>query len=230
MARIPKTSSKYRIYCGYLDIFRIKCVLGGTIRKIIGICLAERRMRPCPGALFGDNPGKVAKSQDEALMARLDETDCHLLSLLQEDDRQPLATLSEKMGIAISTINDRIKRLVRNGIISGFHARIAPEAVGLDLLAFIMVSWSNPKVEPAFLDKVKASADVLECHHITGAWNYLLKVRVGTTRDLERFLTDTIKAVGGVERTETLIALSTAKETWKVGIERPMPNSSKQVQ
>lgn len=154
-------------------------------------------------------------------MARLDETDGHLLSLLQEDDRQPLATLSEKMGVAISTINDRIKRLVRNGVISGFHARIAPEAVGLDLLAFIMVSWSSPKVEPAFLDKVKASPDVLECHHITGAWNYLLKVRVGTTRDLERFLTDTIKTVDGVERTETLIALSTAKETWSVGVERP---------
>lgn len=156
-------------------------------------------------------------------MARLDETDCHLLSLLQEDDRQPLATLSEKMGVAISTINDRIKRLVRNGVISGFHARIAPEAVGLDLLAFIMVSWSSPKVEPAFLDKVKASPDVLECHHITGAWNYLLKVRVGTTRDLERFLTDTIKTVDGVERTETLIALSTAKETWSVGVDRPTP-------
>lgn len=163
-------------------------------------------------------------------MARLDETDCHLLSLLQEDDRQPLATLSEKMGVAISTINDRIKRLVRNGVISGFHARIAPEAVGLDLLAFIMVSWSSPKVEPAFLDKVKASPDVLECHHITGAWNYLLKVRVGTTRDLERFLTDTIKTVDGVERTETLIALSTAKETWSVGVERPLLTQRRQVQ
>ena len=151
-------------------------------------------------------------------MARLDDTDRQLLLLLQEDDRQPLAALSEKIGVAMSTINDRIKRLVRNGMISGFHARIAPEAVGLDLLAFIMVSWSSPKVEPAFLEKVKASPDVLECHHITGAWNYLLKVRVGTTRDLERFLTDTIKAVDGVERTETLITLSTAKETWSVSI------------
>lgn len=136
--------------------------------------------------------------------------------LLQEDDRQPLAVLSEKTGIAVSTINDRIKRLVRSGMISGFHARIAPEALGLNLLAFIMVSWSNPKVEAEFLERAKASADVLECHHITGAWNYLLKVRVGTTRDLERFLTETIKAVDGVERTETLITLSTKKETWKV--------------
>jgi Lrp/AsnC family leucine-responsive transcriptional regulator len=149
-------------------------------------------------------------------MARLDDTDRQLLMLLQDDDRQPLAALSEKIGVAVSTINDRIKRLVRSGTISGFHARVAPDAVGLDLLAFIMVSWSNPKVEATFLERVKASPDVLECHHITGAWNYLMKVRVGNTRDLERFLNETVKAVDGVERTETLITLSTTKETWSV--------------
>ncbi|MBR1273276.1 Lrp/AsnC family transcriptional regulator [Bradyrhizobium sp. AUGA SZCCT0283] len=151
-------------------------------------------------------------------MARLDDTDRQLLMLLQDDDRQPLAALSEKIGVAVSTINDRIKRLVRSGVISGFHARVAPDAVGLDLLAFIMVSWSNPKIEAGFLERVKASPDVLECHHITGAWNYLLKVRVGTTRDLERFLGETVKAVDGVERTETLITLSTTKETWKISL------------
>ena len=149
-------------------------------------------------------------------MPRIDDIDRQLLMLLQEDDRQPLAVLSEKIGVAVSTINDRIKRLVRTGMISGFHARIAPEALGLNLLAFILVSWSNPKVEAAFLERAKASPDVLECHHITGAWNYLLKVRVGTTRDLEKFLTETIKALDGVERTETLITLSSRKETWMI--------------
>jgi Lrp/AsnC family leucine-responsive transcriptional regulator len=148
----------------------------------------------------------------------LDETDRHLLMLLQQDDRLPLAKLSEAIGAPVSTINDRMKRLVRQGLISGFHARISPEAVGLDLLAFIMVGWSSPRVEAPFLDKMKASPAVLECHHITGAWNFLVKVRVGTTRDLERFLSDSIKTVEGIERTETLIVLSSAKETWEVHI------------
>ncbi len=151
-------------------------------------------------------------------MAKLDDTDRQLLMLLQEYDRQPLAALSEQTGMAVSTVNDRIKRLVRSGVISGFHARIAPERLGLNLLAFILVSWNDPKVEAMFLERVKVSPDVLECHHITGAWNYLLKVRVGTTHDLERFLTETIKAVDGVARTETLITLSSAKETWKVNL------------
>jgi Lrp/AsnC family leucine-responsive transcriptional regulator len=65
---------------------------------------------------------------------------------------------------------------------------------------------------------MQASPAVLECHHITGAWNYLVKVRVGTTRDLERFLAETIKGVEGVERTETLIVLSSAKETFTVSL------------
>ncbi|MBI5260472.1 MAG: Lrp/AsnC family transcriptional regulator [Bradyrhizobium sp.] len=151
-------------------------------------------------------------------MPKLDDTDRQLLTLLQEDDRQPLSELSRRIGIPASTVNDRIKRLVRHGMIAGFHARIAPEALGLNLLAFILVSWSNPKVEAVFLKKAKASPDVLECHHVTGAWNYLLKVRVKTTGDLEKLLSETIKSVEGVERTETLIALSSAKETWKVSL------------
>ncbi|MES2195538.1 MAG: Lrp/AsnC family transcriptional regulator [Pseudomonadota bacterium] len=152
------------------------------------------------------------------LMAKFDDIDRQLLTLLQDDDRLPLSELGRKIGIPVSTVNDRIKRLVRQGMIAGFHARIAPEALGLNLLAFILVSWSNPKVEAAFLKKAKASPDVLECHHITGAWNYLLKVRVKTTGDLERFLSEVVKGVEGVERTETLIALSSPKETWKVSL------------
>ena len=151
-------------------------------------------------------------------MRKLDDTDRKLLKLLQDDDRLSLAELGKRIGAPPSTVNDRIKRLTRQGLIAGFHARIAPEALGLNLLAFMLVGWNNPKVEAAFLKKVKASPEVLECHHITGAWNYLLKLRLGTTRDLERFLADTVKGIGGVERTETLIVLSSAKETWKLGI------------
>lgn len=151
-------------------------------------------------------------------MARFDDIDRKLLVLLQKDDRLALADLSKAIGAPASTINDRVKRLVGQGVISGFHARLAPEAVGLDLLAFIFVGWSDPKVEPVFLKKIAASGAVLECHHVTGAWNYLLKVRVGTTRDLEKFLADTIKGVNGLERTETVIVLSSAKETWTIDV------------
>jgi Lrp/AsnC family leucine-responsive transcriptional regulator len=147
-------------------------------------------------------------------MRDLDDIDRKLLALLQADDRLPLAELSKRTGVAASTINDRIKRLVAQGVIAGFHARLDPEKLGLELLAFMLVGWSNPKVEAAFLKRIRAARQVLECHHVTGAWNYLLKVRLKNTKELESFLSGTIKAVHGVERTETLITLSSAKETW----------------
>jgi Lrp/AsnC family leucine-responsive transcriptional regulator len=153
-------------------------------------------------------------------MPNLDATDRKLLTLLQGNDHLALAELSAATGVAASTINDRIKRLVRQGVITGFHARLSPDAIGLDLLAFMLVGWSDPKVEPAFLAKIRKSPDVLECHHITGAWNYLLKVRVRNTRELETFIADIVKSVKGVQRTETLIAMSTAKEIWTLDIPR----------
>ncbi|MDQ8726702.1 Lrp/AsnC family transcriptional regulator [Bradyrhizobium sp. LHD-71] len=147
-----------------------------------------------------------------------DEIDRKLIALLQDNDRLSLAELSSATGSASSTVNDRIKRLVRNGIITGFHARLSSEALGLELLAFVLVGWSDPKVETKFIECIKQSPDVLECHHITGAWNYLLKVRVRTTRDLERFLANTVKGIEGVQRTDTMIVLSSAKETWTMPV------------
>lgn len=151
-------------------------------------------------------------------MDKLDEIDRKLLALLQDNDRLGLAELGQAVGSAPSTVNDRIKRLVRNGLITGFHARVAPEAVGLELLAFILVAWSDPKVEPKFLDRIRKTPHVLECHHVTGAWNYLIKVRVKNTRELESLLASTVKAVSGVQRTDTMIALSSVKEGWTVPV------------
>jgi Lrp/AsnC family leucine-responsive transcriptional regulator len=159
-----------------------------------------------------------AEVPDEDPMRKLDTIDRTLLELLQADDRLPLAELSKRIGAPASTINDRIKRLQREGLIAGFHARLSPDEIGLNLLAFMLVSWNSPKVEQAFLKKIKAAPAVLECHHVTGAWNYLLKLRLANTRELEKFLAETIKPIGGIDRTETIIVLSSAKETWLLPI------------
>ncbi|MEZ5958272.1 MAG: Lrp/AsnC family transcriptional regulator [Hyphomonadaceae bacterium] len=151
-------------------------------------------------------------------MTRFDETDARLLELLQANDQLSLQELGEAAGVATSTVNDRLKRLAKRGIITGHHARLDPDAVGLGLLAFVFVAWAEPAVEAEFLERVRCSPAVLECHHVTGDWNYMLKIRVAGTRALELFLAGTIKAVGGVTRTQTIIALSTAKETFALPI------------
>lgn len=146
----------------------------------------------------------------------LDEIDHKLLGLLQEDDRAPVAELGKTLGVAPSTLNDRIRRLIKLGIVTGFHAHVDPEKVGLDLLAYVFVGWSDPATESLFLAAIAKSPDVLEAHHVTGPWNYLMKVRLPTTRDLESFFAQVVKEVPGVQRTETLIVLSSPKETTRI--------------
>ena len=147
------------------------------------------------------------------MMNDLDETDRKLLEMLQQDGLQSMAELSREIGVAPSTLNDRVKRLGRLGVITGTHARLDPEALGLNLLAFVFVGWNDTVIEADFLGRMAAAEQVLECHHVTGAWNYLLKVRVADTRALEHFLASVLKQVRGLHRTETMIVLSSAKET-----------------
>src|SRR5688572_19316442 len=97
---------------------------------------------------------------------KLDDTDRLIVGLLQQDDRLSLATVGKQVGLAPSSVNDRIRRLVNDGTIRGFHARVAPEALGLELLAFIFVGWSDPAAEAPFLRRVAAAAAVQECHHV----------------------------------------------------------------
>jgi Lrp/AsnC family leucine-responsive transcriptional regulator len=154
-------------------------------------------------------------------MTDLDAIDRKLVTLLQADGRTPHAELGKAVGLAVSSVNERVRKLVERGVITGTHAHVAPEALGLELLAIVFVGWSNPDVEPRFLAKIADEPAVLECHHVTGGWNYFLKVRVRNTRMLEAFLGAVVKGVAGIERTETLIVLSSPKETTTLDPEPP---------
>ena len=111
-------------------------------------------------------------------MAELDTVDRLLVELLQRDARMPQAALAKRVGLAASSVNERIRKLEQQGFIAGYHARLSAEAMGYDLLAFVYVAWSNPKTEAKFLARVADEAAIIEIHHVTGVWNYMLKVRV----------------------------------------------------
>jgi Lrp/AsnC family transcriptional regulator, leucine-responsive regulatory protein len=154
-------------------------------------------------------------------MADMDEIDLALIELLQKDARTPQAQLAAQVGLAASSVNERIRKLGERGLIAGYHARISAEAMGYDLLAFLYIGWSRPETEKAFLRKVLSQPVVMEAHHVTGTWNYMLKVRVKNTRMLEGLLAKVIKAVPGVERTETIIVLSSVKESAEIPTREP---------
>lgn len=154
-------------------------------------------------------------------MADFDDIDLALIELLQRDARTPQAQLAAQVGLAASSVNERIRKLGERGLIEGYHARISPEAMGYDLLAFLYIGWSKPETEKIFLKKVLGQSVVMEAHHVTGTWNYMLKVRVKNTRMLEGLLAKVIKAVPGVERTETIIVLSSVKESAQIPTREP---------
>jgi Lrp/AsnC family leucine-responsive transcriptional regulator len=165
-------------------------------------------------------------------MASLDEIDRKLLKLLQEDGRTPYVALGKAVGLAISSVNERVRKLGERGVITGIHTHVAPKAIDLNLLAMVFVGWTDAAVEEQFLARIKEEPAVLECHFVTGTWNCLLKVRVQDTSMLENFLTSVIKTTGASVRTETLVVLSSPKETTQLGTEVPpwaLPTNPRQI-
>ena len=143
--------------------------------------------------------------------AALDDTDVHILGLLQDDCRTPLARIGEHVGLSAPAVLERIKKLEAAGVISGYHATIDGRKIGLDVTAFIGVVTSDSEMIAEFERQVAALPDVLECHHVTGAFTLLLKVKTANTSTLERLISQ-IRSLAGVGRTETMVVLSTHTE------------------
>jgi Lrp/AsnC family leucine-responsive transcriptional regulator len=143
----------------------------------------------------------------------LDAIDLQLLDLVQRDARMTYSELGGEVGLSISAVKDRLRKLNANGAIRAQVAVIAPEAVGLTLAAYIQVLLERPEHDAPFIEGIRAMPEVLECHHIAGDYSYLLKVRTRNAAHLEELLSHGIKRLSGVVRSQTTIILSTPKET-----------------
>jgi len=143
----------------------------------------------------------------------LDETDLMILDAVQRNGHLSHAEIGRMVGLAVSSVNERVRKLVQRGVIAGWTARLSPPSLGLDLLAFVYVLIDRPENSRGFLDVVGQVAEVQECHHIAGEWNFLLKVRVRNTATFDQLLTQRLKTVPGVIRSQTVIVLTTHKET-----------------
>jgi Lrp/AsnC family leucine-responsive transcriptional regulator len=143
----------------------------------------------------------------------MDAIDRKILDCLQRDGSLTYAEIGAAAGLSASGVNDRLKRLRAEGVLRRMTAEIDPAAIDLKLLAFVMVVLDHAVSENAFRAGMLAAPEVLECHHVTGEFSYLLKLRLRDTAQLERFLTNTLKPLAGFSRTQTMIALSSTKET-----------------
>jgi Lrp/AsnC family leucine-responsive transcriptional regulator len=148
----------------------------------------------------------------------MDEIDLRLLGLLQSDGRLTYNELGSVVGLSISAVNERLRKLNAAGAIRTTVAIVEPRAVGLSLTSFIQVLLERPENDVPFIENVRRFAEIQECHHIAGDYSYLLKVRTRDTSHLETLISDVIKRLPGVVRTQTTIVLSTPKETSELPI------------
>jgi Lrp/AsnC family leucine-responsive transcriptional regulator len=159
-------------------------------------------------------------------MLPLDATDREILQILQAEGRIPNAELARRIGLTPPPTLERVRRLERAGIIRGYAARVDPEALGRRLTVFASVSLAMHQggVVEDFMAAVRELPEVLECHHLTGDADYLLKVVVADTRDYERLLRERMIRLPGVQRIQSSVVLSTVKE------ETHIPPSSPEAQ
>lgn len=154
----------------------------------------------------------------------LDRVDLEILDLLQEDCRLSLARIGEEVDLSPPAVLERIKKLEAAHVIRGYRAIIDARHIGLDVTAFIGVSAGARRIE-SIENKIGALDDVLECHHVTGGYTLLVKVKTSNTSTLERLIRE-IRSLDGVERTETLVVLSTHTERTRIALPPPPPPAS----
>jgi leucine-responsive regulatory protein len=113
-------------------------------------------------------------------MKDLDKIDLKILKLLQQNARFPMTELAEKGGLSTTPVTERVKRLERDNIISGYHARLNPHAVGQSLLVFVEIKLRSKSgnIFEDFRREVTRIPQILECHLVSGEYDYLIKVRL----------------------------------------------------
>lgn len=141
----------------------------------------------------------------------MDEIDRKITRLLAEDARRSLADIGSAVSLSPSAVNERIRRLVAAGAIRRFTVEADPAAFGREVLAFVFVGLNYEAGEEEFKAFVGASPGVMDCHHVTGGWSYLIKLRAASLAEVEAFL-QALKARRFLARSETVLALSTVTE------------------
>ncbi|MBO3757827.1 MAG: Lrp/AsnC family transcriptional regulator [Thermoproteota archaeon] len=144
----------------------------------------------------------------------IDEKDEVIISALRQDSNKPISRLSKEIGIPRATLQDRINKLVKQGIIKKFT--IIPDfgKLGRPVTAFVMVSFHpSPEVSQRELAKQIATLpEVEEVHLISGEWDILVKIRVKDVESAGSFVIDKIRSMKGVEKTETCVSFECVKE------------------
>ena len=146
-------------------------------------------------------------------MQTTDGTDQRIIAILQADGKLSYQDLGDAVGLSAPAAFQRVRKLETAGVITGYHARVDPQAAGKPLIAFVHVHLGPDVPVPQLLARWRRASGVLECHRLTGADRYLLKLRLEDVSALSGFL-DGARRAGCTVESE--LAVETAFEKWTV--------------
>ena len=154
-------------------------------------------------------------------MMNLDENDKKILSILQEDARITNVQLASTIGISPPAMLERVKRLEKNGIIKKYAALVDPQKVGKDTFAFVAVSLSHHQISSIdlFIKAINNLDEVLECHHVTGENDFLLKIAVNNIQEYEKFIIGKFTRIYSVNKIYTSFIMPTFKSKTKLQLD-----------
>ncbi len=142
----------------------------------------------------------------------MDSIDLQILRLLKNNSRVTNSEIGKQVRLSLPAVSERIRKLEEADVITRYTVRLNRALLGLHLTAFILVCLDQKGAAEQFRETVSHCAGILECHHITGEYDYLLKVAVRNTAELESLISNTLKKGGGAARSNTIVVLSTQKE------------------
>ena len=148
-------------------------------------------------------------------MRELDRIDLKILDILQRDGRISITDLAERISLSATPCSERVKRLEREGVITGYHARVNPAALGRNLLVFLEIKLSAKSGD--VFEKVKQELlyvpEVMECHLVSGDFDYLVKARLTEMNEYRRLLGEILKRLPASAESRSYVVMEEIKET-----------------
>jgi DNA-binding Lrp family transcriptional regulator len=148
-------------------------------------------------------------------MATLDAVDLEILAALQDDGRMTNVDLAARVGLTAPPCLRRVRSLEQSGVIQGYHARLAPAALGFDITVFALVSLKSQAEQDlrAFEDHVAGLPNVRECHMLNGEIDFILKIVAPDLQSFQRFLTSQLTPAPNVASVKTSLTIRTSKDS-----------------
>lgn len=150
-----------------------------------------------------------------------DRLDKKILSTLQVNGNISMSVLSDQIGLSLSACHRRVKLLESKGIIKGYSAQIDRRLLGYEVQVFVEIKLTSQNREDAaaFEQATENTPEILECHKITGEFDYLIRIAAKSPSDYEKIHRDRLSMIPAVSQMKTLLSLSTIKEYRGIHIE-----------